>query len=41
MNPNYVVVVKIYMNKALSASFIAPVEEASWLLPIAVVPKKW
>jgi hypothetical protein len=40
MNPNYVIVVKHDLNKVLSASFIAPVEEASWLSPIVIVLKK-
>jgi len=40
MNQNYVVIVKHDLNKFLSTSFIALVEEASWLSPIVVVLKK-
>jgi hypothetical protein len=40
MNPNYVVIFKKDLDKFLNASFITLVEEASWLLPIVVVPKK-
>jgi hypothetical protein len=28
------------MGKPLSAGFIAPMEEASWLSPIVIIPKK-
>jgi hypothetical protein len=40
MNPNYVIVVKHDLDKLLNVGFIAPMEEASWLSPIVVVPKK-
>jgi hypothetical protein len=40
MNPNYVVVIKQDLDKLLSASFIALMEEARWLLPIVIVLKK-
>jgi hypothetical protein len=40
MNPNYVDVVKHDLDKLLTTSSIAPMEEATWLLPIVVVPKK-
>ncbi len=40
MNPNYTVVVKQDLDKLLTTSFIAPMEEATWLSPIMVVPKK-
>lgn len=40
MNPNYANIVKQDIDKLLEASFIAPVEEASWLSPIVIVPKK-
>jgi hypothetical protein len=40
MNANYVVVVKQDLDKLLIARFIALMEEATWLSPIMVVPKK-
>jgi hypothetical protein len=40
MNLKYLVVVKKDQDKFLTTSFIAPVEETSWLSPIVVVPKK-
>jgi len=40
LNPNYVVIVKQDIDKLLVASFIKPIEEATWLSPIVVVPKK-
>ncbi len=40
MNPNYVPIVKHDLDKLLNANFIIPMEEASWLSPIVVVPKK-
>jgi hypothetical protein len=40
MNPNYVPIVKHDLDRFLNASFIVPMEEASWLLLIVVVPKK-
>jgi hypothetical protein len=38
MNPNYATIVK--QDKLLSAGFIAPMEEASWLSLIIIIPKK-
>ncbi len=40
LNLNYVAIVKQDINKLLVASFIKPVEEATWLSLIVVVPKK-
>jgi hypothetical protein len=40
MNPNYVAIIKQDLDKLLNASFIALMEEARWLLPFVVVPKK-
>jgi len=40
LNPNYAIVVKQYINKLLTIRFIQSVEEATWLSPIVVIPKK-
>ncbi len=40
LNLNYVVVVKQDINKLLAVRFLQPVEEATWLSPIVVMPKK-
>jgi hypothetical protein len=40
MNPYYAAMVKQDLDKLLITRFIVPVEEATWLLPIVVVPKK-
>jgi hypothetical protein len=40
MNPNYASIVKQDIDRLLEANFIAPVEEASWVSPIVIVPKK-
>jgi hypothetical protein len=40
LNPNYVAIVKEDKNKLLVADFIKPIEEATWLSQIVVVPKK-
>ncbi len=40
LNINYVAIVKQYINKLLTVGFIKLVEEAIWLSPIMVVPKK-
>ncbi len=40
LNPNYVVIIKQDIDKLLVASFIKPIEEATWLSPIVVVHKK-
>jgi hypothetical protein len=40
MNPNYASIVKQDIDRLLEAGFIVPVEEASWLSPIVIVPKK-
>jgi hypothetical protein len=39
-NPNYVTTVKQDIDKLLTPGFIQFVEEATWLSPIVVVPKK-
>ncbi len=39
-NPNYVKVIKQAIDKLLAFGFIQFVEEATWLSPIVVVPKK-
>ena len=40
MNPNYAKVVKEDLEILLKAGFIEPVDQATWLSPIVVVPKK-
>jgi hypothetical protein len=40
LNPNYVAIVKLNIDKLLAASFIKLVEETTWLLLIVVIPKK-
>ncbi len=40
LNINYVAIVKQDIDKLLIASFIKPVEEATWLSSIVVIPKK-
>ncbi len=40
LNPNYVATVKHDIDKLLVVGFIQQVEEAIWLSPIMVVPKK-
>jgi len=40
MNPNYVVIIKQDLDELLAASFIKLMEQATWLSPIVVVPKK-
>jgi hypothetical protein len=40
LNPNYVIVVKQDIDKLLATGFIQSVEEATWLSPIVIVPKK-
>ncbi len=40
LNPNYVTIVKQDIDKLLAIGFIEYVEEATWLSPIVVVPKK-
>jgi hypothetical protein len=39
MNPNYAAIIKQDLDKLLNVGFIAPAEEASWLLPIVIIPK--
>jgi hypothetical protein len=39
MNPNYAQAVKADLDKLLQAGFIEPVDQATWLSPIVVVPK--
>ena len=40
MNPNYAKAVKEDLEKLLKAGFIESVDQATWLSPIVVVPKK-
>jgi hypothetical protein len=40
MNSNYIAIVKQDLDKLLVMGFIALMEEATWLSPIVVVPKK-
>lgn len=40
LNPNYTKAVKEDIDQLLEAGFITPIEEASWLSTIVVVPKK-
>ena len=40
MNPNYASIVKQDIDKLLAAGFVEPVDNATWLSPIVVVPKK-
>ena len=40
MNPNYAKAAKEDLEKLLKAGFIEPVDQATWLSPIVVVPKK-
>jgi hypothetical protein len=40
LNPNYVIPINQYINKLLVIGFIEFVEEATWLSPIVIVPKK-
>jgi hypothetical protein len=40
LNPNYVIAIKQIIDKLLEVGFIQSIEEATWLSPIVVVPKK-
>jgi hypothetical protein len=40
LNPNYATTVKQDIKKLLAIGFIQSIEEATWLSPIVVVPKK-
>jgi hypothetical protein len=40
LNLNYVITIKHVIEKLLAVGFIQLVEEATWLSPIVVVPKK-
>jgi hypothetical protein len=40
LNQNYVAAIKHDIDKFLAESFIQPLEEATWLSPIVVAPKK-
>ncbi len=40
LNPNYATIVKQNIDKLSAIGFIKHVEEATWLLPIVIVPKK-
>ena len=39
-NPNYASIVKHDIEKLLAAGFVEPVDNATWLSPVVVVPKK-
>jgi len=40
LNPNYATTIKQDIDKLLAIGFIQPLEEATWLSPIMVLPKK-
>jgi hypothetical protein len=40
LNPNYATTIKQDIDKLLPIGFIQPLEEATWLSPIMVLPKK-
>jgi len=40
LNPNYAAIIKHDIDKLLAACFIKPIEEATWLSLMVVVPKK-
>jgi hypothetical protein len=40
LNPNYVAIIKQNIDKLFVVGFIKPVEKATWLLQILIVPKK-
>ncbi len=40
LNPNYAIKIKQNIDKLLATGFIESIEEATWLSPIVVVPKK-
>ena len=40
MNPNYAAKVKEEIDKLLKVGFIYPIDKATWLSPIVIVPKK-
>jgi hypothetical protein len=40
LNPNYATLVKHDIDKLLAVGFIQPMEEATWLSSIIVIPKK-
>jgi len=40
LNPNYVITIKHDIDKLLIVGFIQPIEEATWLSPIVIIPKK-
>ena len=40
MNPNYAKLVKEEIDRLLRVGFIYPVEKATWISPIVIVPKK-
>jgi len=40
LNPNYATIIKQDIDKLLAIGFIQSIEEATWLSPIMVVPKK-
>ena len=41
MNPNYAKAVKEDLERLFKAGFIVPVDQATWLSPIVIVPKKY
>jgi hypothetical protein len=40
LNSNYATIVKQFIDKLLATRFIESIEEATWLSPVLVVPKK-
>jgi hypothetical protein len=40
LNPNYVITIKQDIDKLLAVGFIQSIEEATWLSPIVIIPKK-
>ncbi len=40
LNPNYVTIVKQNIDKLLATRFIQSTKEATWLLPIIIIPDK-
>ncbi len=40
LNPNYAATIERDIDKLLIVGFIQPLEEATWLSPIVVLPKK-
>jgi hypothetical protein len=40
LNPSYATIIKQDIDKLLAIGFIKHVEEATWLSPIVIMPKK-